>query len=39
VFRAGHTYFFKGNQYARFTGTQLDANYPQRLPGGWQFNQ
>ncbi len=35
IFRKGHTYFFKGNQYVRFTGTKLDSGYPVTLPGGW----
>ena len=30
------TYFFKGNEYARLTGTAVDANYPKPFPGGWR---
>lgn len=30
------SYFFQGNQYYRLSGTQVDAGYPQNLPGGWQ---
>jgi Hemopexin len=29
-------YLFKGNQYVRVTGTQVDPGYPLRLPGGWR---
>ena len=29
-------YLFKGNQYVRLTGTQVDPGYPLRLPGGWR---
>lgn len=32
----GKTYFFKGNEYVRLTGTKVDPGYPQRLPGGWK---
>jgi hypothetical protein len=32
-------YLFKGNQYVRITGTQVDPGYPLQLPGGWDFNQ
>jgi tetratricopeptide (TPR) repeat protein len=32
----GKVYFFKGNQYARLTGTKVDNDYPKNLPGGWQ---
>ena len=29
-------YLFKGNEYVRLTGTQVDPGYPLRLPGGWR---
>jgi hypothetical protein len=32
-------YFFKGNQYVRLTGVEVDQGYPQALPGGWQFDR
>jgi hypothetical protein len=30
------SYFFKGNQYVRLTGTKVDPGYPKSLPGGWR---
>ncbi|HBE81562.1 MAG TPA: hemopexin repeat-containing protein [Pyrinomonadaceae bacterium] len=30
------SYFFKGNQYYRLTGTNVDAGYPKVLPGEWR---
>jgi hypothetical protein len=30
------SYFFKGNQYFRLTGTEVDPGYPKNLPGEWQ---
>ncbi|MBK9153617.1 MAG: hypothetical protein IPM25_05295 [Chloracidobacterium sp.] len=30
------SYFFKGNQYYRLTGTNVDPGYPKALPGEWQ---
>jgi len=32
----GKSYFFRGNQYVRLTGTKVDAGYPANLPGGWK---
>ncbi len=29
-------YLFKGRQYVRLTGTQVDPGYPLQLPGGWR---
>ena len=29
-------YFFKGNQYVRLTGVEVDPGYPEALPGGWR---
>ena len=31
----GKLYFFKGNQYARLTGTNMDAGYPKPIAGNW----
>jgi len=28
-------YFFKGNQYARLTGTTMDAGFPKPIAGNW----
>ena len=28
-------YLFKGGEYVRLTGVEVDPGYPQRLPGGW----
>lgn len=30
------TYFFQGSRYYRLTGNEVDAGYPQALPGGWK---
>ena len=30
------SYFFKGNQYFRLTGTEVDPGYPKTLPGEWK---
>ena len=30
------SYFFKGNQYYRLTGTNVDPGYPMNLPGEWK---
>lgn len=30
------SYFFKGNQYFRLTGTEVDPGYPKNLPGEWK---
>ncbi|MGE0245691.1 MAG: hemopexin repeat-containing protein [Pyrinomonadaceae bacterium] len=30
------SYFFKGSQYYRLTGTNVDAGYPKALPGEWR---
>jgi len=29
-------YFFKGNQYARLTGTTMDPGYPKPIAGNWK---
>ncbi|HKR11015.1 MAG TPA: hemopexin repeat-containing protein [Pyrinomonadaceae bacterium] len=31
----GKLYFFKGNQYARLTGTTMDSGYPKPIAGNW----
>ncbi len=32
----GKIYFFKGNQYARLTDTEMDAGYPTSISGNWK---
>ncbi|KAJ8045371.1 Matrix metalloproteinase-14 [Holothuria leucospilota] len=32
----GKTYFFKGCQYYRFSGTTLDSGYPKSISANWQ---
>jgi hypothetical protein len=30
------SYFFRGDEYVRLTGTRVDANYPQKISSGWK---
>ncbi|MFH6604664.1 C1 family peptidase [Maribacter algicola] len=36
IYHNGHSYFFSGNRYSRFTGTKIDKGYPREINKGWK---
>lgn len=36
LYHNGHSYFFSGNMYSRFTGTRINEGYPRKINEGWK---